>query len=88
MAEETFKVSLDGDQVKAMEAKLTNMGYGPESLEQGGVLPETHGVVLAYTVEMATAPLSAVVTFTVRKKPFYVGLGMIESGVKQMMGIA
>jgi hypothetical protein len=83
----TFQVTLNAEQFNAMASKLKGMGYGADALEKG-TLPETRGVVLSYTVDvqLGEAP-TATVTFTVEKKPMLAPVGMIESGVKEMMGI-
>jgi hypothetical protein len=83
----TFQIALNADQFNALAAKLKTMGFGADALEKG-TLPETRGVVLSYVVDVQLgATPTATVTFTVEKKPLIAPVSMIESGVKEMMGI-
>jgi len=83
----TFQITLNAEQFNAMASKLKEMGFGADALEKG-TLPETQGVVLSYVtdVQLGASP-SATVTFTVEKKPFIAPVSVIESHVKQLMGI-
>jgi hypothetical protein len=88
---QTFTITLNAEQFNAMAAKLKSIGLdGPEALEKG-TLPEAHGVVLSYVTDMQIPPwppTQVTVTFTIVKKPFIATVGMIQSAVKSMMGIA
>jgi hypothetical protein len=69
------------------ESALANAkAAGIELNPSGGTLPEADGVAAHYTVETQTA--SYVVTVIVDKKPFFVSIGLIESHVKQLLGVA
>lgn len=74
----TFQLTLTPDEYAQAAAKLTAEGL---SLV-GGALPASHGVYLTYVVD------GFVVTFTVLSKPFFVSVGTIENGVKELLGIS
>jgi hypothetical protein len=80
----TFQIALTADQFKAVAAEVAAMGLNLGA--STGTLPETSGVVLSYTV--TPGELSTVITFTVQEKPFFASVGMIESKVRQEMGVA
>jgi hypothetical protein len=70
---QTFELTL----TQAEFDKAVATGLNPVS----GTLPPSHGVTLSYVAN------GLLVTFTVVSKPFYVTPGMIESGVKNLLGI-
>ena len=87
----SFQIVLTGDQFNALVAKLTAMGFSfGEDSAKTGTLPETSGVVLSYSVDgvpaIGASPVT--ITFIVQKKPFFASVGMIESKVKEEMGVS
>jgi hypothetical protein len=81
----TFKIALDQEQYAQVEARAKSSGFGDEALKEG-LLPETDGVLLSYQVT-TVAEGTAIITFTVMKKPALASLGMIQRGVMRAMGI-
>lgn len=85
MANPMFEIVLNAQQYAALSQQAKALGMdGAE-----GTLPEEEGVVLGYKVTpVAGDPPSAIVTFTVLKKPFLAPVGMIRDAVKQKLGLA
>lgn len=82
MSHESFQITLTAAQFDALKAKLAGMNLGAD-YERQGTLPEMSGVVLSYVVtNLANV---AIVNFTVLKKPWIVGLGMIRSKVEEFV---
>jgi hypothetical protein len=80
----SFQIVLTTAQYQALATRMAQMGFDTSALS--GTLPETSGVVLGYAV--APGDLSTIVTFTVQRKPFFASVGMIESKVKEEMGVS
>jgi hypothetical protein len=75
---ETFSIVFTDAQKAQLTVKAEAAGINPA----GGTLPETHGVVLSFVLSGNTA------IFTVVQRPFFVSLGMIKSGVRNMIAAA
>jgi hypothetical protein len=75
---ETFSLALTDAQKAQLTLKAEAAGINPA----GGTLPETRGVVLSFVLSGNT------VTFTVVERPFFVSLGMIRSGIRNMIAAA
>lgn len=84
MAPATFLISTSPAQLDALVTKYLGAG---KTFADAGTLPETQGVVLGYSIDRVSAA-TAVVTFTVIKKPWIASVGMIENALKQQMGLA
>jgi hypothetical protein len=83
MTPASFQIALTPSQLDALVT--AHLGAGA-TYPDSGTLPETKGVVLGYSINRASA-VTAIVTFTVIKKPWIATVGMIESTVKQMVGM-
>lgn len=84
MAGATFQVSLTASQLQA--ALQSAKQQGVELSQASGVLPETSGVQLSYSVQYG-GDGGALITFMVMKKPWIAGVGMIQGRVRQMLGV-
>lgn len=82
MSQETFQITLTDQQFETLKAKLSGMNLGADC-ERQGTLPEMSGVVLSYVVtNLANV---ALVKFTVLKRPWLVGMGMIRGKVEDFV---
>lgn len=83
MAQE-FAFHISAAKVPTIKTAATVQGI--DLTKSYGTLPEHHGVVLEYAVHYINDG-DAVVMFTIKSKPFYVTVDMVQSGVKELLGL-
>lgn len=85
MERNSFFIELTAAQTLRLAAQLQASGI--DLAESAGTPPETDGVVLGYTIDR-NADGGARVIFVVEKKPFFAPVSMIESAVRERMGLS
>ncbi len=81
-----FQIALTAAEFNQLAERFKAQGLGDAALVSG-TLPETKGVLLSYQVTRASG-VSAMITFTIQKKPFFATVGLIQNQVKKVMGLS